>query len=425
MRLAFVLIMGLAAGVLAEDWCQWRGPAFNGTSQETGLPDALGEEQRQWVIELPGPGEATPVICDGVIYLSGYDETNKTLFAMQVATESGEVFWSKTVATLKQLPRRNVIASPSPVADKDGAVFMFSNGIVVRFSKAGEEVWRRDLVAEYGPLSLDWSYSSTPLLVDGTLYIAVVRKDTPPKGITYSGSMEPYVLGLEAGSGEVVFKVDRPTDAQKDFQDSYSTPVPVKIGGKMQILVRGGVYITAHDPATGEELWRSKYMDLDQKWGRMASTPVVVDHMIYSGFPTGTRFFAQDLEEMAHGKGEKSWVYDELNCDVSSPVLWDGFLYVLQEKKQKLVCIDPETGSVQWVGPLERGDTFYASPTAADGKLYIINRKGLASVVAADSSEFKVLSTRDFNEKPSDSTIAIANGRVFVRTAGHLYCFKK
>jgi outer membrane protein assembly factor BamB len=423
MRLAFVVMMGLVAGALAEDWCQWRGPAFNGTSPETGLPNALGEEQQQWVIELPGPGEATPAICDGVIYLSGYDETNKTLFVMQVAEESGAVLWSETVASFEKMPRRNVIASPSPVADKEGAVFMFSNGIVVRFSKAGKEVWRRDLVAEYGPLSVGWSYSSSPLLVDGILYIAVVRKDTPPKGSTYNGSMESYLLGLGVGSGEVVFKVDRPTDAQKDFQDSYSTPVPVKVGGKTQILVRGGNYITAHDPATGEELWRSNYMDVEQNWGRMASTPVVEGNMIYSGFPSGTRFFAQDLEEMAQGKGEKSWVYDELNCDVSSPVLWDGFLYVLQEKKQKLVCIDPENGSEQWVGALERGDTFYASPTAADGKLYIVNRKGFVTVVAADPSAFKVLSTRAFDEKPTDSTIAVANGNIFLRTAKHLYCF--
>jgi outer membrane protein assembly factor BamB len=197
----------------------------------------------------------------------------------------------------------------------------------------------------------------------------------------------------------------------------------VKVGGKTQILVRGGNYITAHDPATGEELWRSNYMDVEQNWGRMASTPVVEGNMIYSGFPSGTRFFAQDLEEMAQGKGEKSWVYDELNCDVSSPVLWDGFLYVLQEKKQKLVCIDPENGSEQWVGALERGDTFYASPTAADGKLYIVNRKGFVTVVAADPSAFKVLSTRAFDEKPTDSTIAVANGNIFLRTAKHLYCF--
>lgn len=425
MRLIFVLILGLTAGALAADWCQWRGPAFNGTSSETGLPDTLGEEQQQWVLELPGPGEATPVICDGMIYLSGYDETNKITFAMQVEAASGKMLWSTTVDTFDALPRRNVIASPSPVADSKGAVFTYSTGVIVRFSKAGKEVWRRNLTEEYGPLAVDWSYSSSPLLVDGILYIEVLRKNKPPKGSTYSGPMDSYVLGLAADSGDVVFKVARSTNAQKDFQDSYSTPVPATLGGRLQILVYGGNYLTAHDPVTGNELWRSPYMDVEQKWGRMANTPVVDGTLLYGGFPSGTRLVARDLEKAAAGKDDAIWAYTELNCDVTSPTLWNGFLYVLQEKKQKLVCLDPKDGSEKWVGALERGDTFYASPTAADGKLYIINRKGMASVVAADSSEFRVLSTRNFNEKPTDSTITVAGGSVFVRTARHLYCFAK
>ena len=423
MRLAFVVIVGLATGAVAEDWSQWRGPAFNGTSSETGLPDTLGEKQQKWVVDLPGPGEATPAICGGVIYLSGYDETNKVLFAMQVAEESGKVLWSKTVASVSALPRRNVIASPSPVADAEGAVFTFSTGIIVRFSRDGKEIWRRDLVADYGPISVDWSYSSSPLLYDGILYIEVLRQNKLPPGSAYDGPMGSYVLGLKADSGVVVFKVDRPTDAKKDFNDSYSTPVTAKVGGNLQILVCGGNYITAHDPTTGKELWRAGYMDVEQKWGRLASTPVVDGNMIYSGFPTGTRLVARDLEKLARGEDGSGWVYDEPNCDVPSPTLWNGFLYVLQEKKQQLACIDPKTGSPRWVGQLGKGDTFYASPVAADGKLYVVNRKGFVSIVAADPSEFRVLSTRNFDEQPTDSTIAIANGRVFLRTAKHLYCF--
>ena len=157
----------------------------------------------------------------------------------------------------------------------------------------------------------------------------------------------------------------------------------------------------------------------------MASTPLIDGNMLYSSYPLGKDLFAQNLEKLVRGEDDKVWIYDELVNDVSTPVIWDGSLYVLQEKKKNLACLDPATGSVKWVGELEKGDTFYASPTAADGKLYIVNRKGFVTVVAADSAEFKVLSTRDFDAKPTDSTITVANGRVFLRTAGHLYCFEK
>ena len=240
---------------VAEDWCQWRGPAFNGTSPETGLPDSLGEEQQLWVADLPGPGEATPAICDGLIYLSGYDEVNKVLFVMQLDTATGAVRWTKTVTSFQELPSRNIIASPSPVADEKGAVFMFSTGIVVRYSRDGEELWRKNLVEEYGPFAAGFNYSASPLLFDGTLYISVLRGAQPPKESSYSGSMESYLLGLDSMTGAVRFKVDRPTDAVSDFRDSYGTPVPARIDGAMQIIIYGANYITGHDPKSGKELW--------------------------------------------------------------------------------------------------------------------------------------------------------------------------
>ncbi|MBN2703365.1 MAG: hypothetical protein JXR23_04055 [Pontiellaceae bacterium] len=60
--------------------------------------------------ELPGPGEATPAICDGVIYLSGYESSGKTLFAMQINAADGTVLWKMPVASCDKLPSRNVIA---------------------------------------------------------------------------------------------------------------------------------------------------------------------------------------------------------------------------------------------------------------------------------------------------------------------------
>ncbi|MBN2684769.1 MAG: PQQ-binding-like beta-propeller repeat protein [Pontiellaceae bacterium] len=423
LRFLVVGLLGLAAGASAEDWSQWRGRAYNGTSPATGLPDSLGEEQQLWVTDLPGPGEATPAICDGVIYLSGYDEAGKTLFAMQVNAADGAVLWKKTVASYDKLPSRNVIASPSPVADEKGAVFMFSNGIVVRYSREGEELWRKDLFAEYGPYPASWSYSSSPLLHDGTLFIPVLRLDELPRGSTYEGSMESYLLGLDAESGAVKFKVDRPTDAKKDFRELYGSPIPVQMDGKTQILLYGGNYITSHDPKTGKELWRSGYMDIEMSWGRVATTPVVADNIIYCAFPSGEKAFARDLEKMAKGEDGLVWVYDEPASDVPSPVVWKGSLYLVQESKKQLLCIDIKTGELRWSGRLERGDTFYASPTVADDKIYIVNRKGFLTVVAADPEEFRILSTRAFNENPTDSTIAISNGKLFLRTSEHLYCF--
>jgi len=62
---------------------------------------------------------------------------------------------------------------------------------------------------------------------------------------------------------------------------------------------------------------------------------------------------------------------------------------------------------------------------AGDDKLYAVNRKGVVTVIAADTNEFRVLSTYAFGEQPVESTIAIADGKLYLRTAENLYCFAK
>jgi len=78
---------------------------------------------------------------------------------------------------------------------------------------------------------------------------------------------------------------------------------------------------------------------------------------------------------------------------------------------------------------------FSASPTGADGKIYCIGEGGTVAVLAA-GDQFKILSQFkmegegvDFetggatkNTGPILSSIAIANGHLYIRTPSHLYC---
>ena len=58
------------AGSATKDWMNWRGPAYNGSSKQTGLPHALSEKQLQWKIELPGTGCSTPIVVEDSVYLT-------------------------------------------------------------------------------------------------------------------------------------------------------------------------------------------------------------------------------------------------------------------------------------------------------------------------------------------------------------------
>src|SRR5688572_11432410 len=51
-------------------WISWRGPAQNGTSPETGLPEKIDAKNALWTADFPGQG--SPVVFKGKLYINGY-----------------------------------------------------------------------------------------------------------------------------------------------------------------------------------------------------------------------------------------------------------------------------------------------------------------------------------------------------------------
>ena len=65
----------------------------------------------------------------------------------------------------------------------------------------------------------------------------------------------------------------------------------------------------------------------------------------------------------------------------------------------------------------------YASPIAADGKIYIAGENGFV-VVLAQGPKLEVLAKNDMGESCVASP-AIADGRLFIRTREHIYCISE
>ncbi len=430
MRLAFIGFIVLTASLplLAADWPQFRGAFLNGVSDETDLPDRLDPNTLVWKTPLPGVGESTPAICGGRIYLTGSEKGDNALFAMCIHAADGKPLWKKNVSQYVKPVRGTAVASPSPAADATGVVFLFSNGYLVKFGPDGKQLWSHDLAKMYGPMAHLWNYSNSPVLYKGRLYVVVMRMTGLPKGSDYTGSMAAYLACFDPADGKPLFHVERPTDAVFESHDSYTTPIIAAVDGVEQMILHGADYLTGHDLTTGKEMWRYHFSKEKRRMDRIIPTPVTDGVRVYCTYPRGDSVFAAELSKLAKGDTNVSpvaWEYEKTSPDVPSPVVVDGYLYLVAERKKTLTCLEAATGREQWVGQLDKGDKYHASITAADGKLYLVNRKGTVSVVAADPKEFRVLSTYAFDEKPTDSSIAIANGKLYLRTGEHLYCFSK
>jgi len=119
-----------------------------------------------------------------------------------------------------------------------------------------------------------------------------------------------------------------------------------------------------------------------------------------------------------------AWTFDGPAPDVCTPLCYKGNVYVLDGKSSGvLTCLDANTGRVKWQGKLSDSRApWRASVTAADDKLYCISEAGEAVVLAANDEGFKLLARIDMEDKPVQASIAIADDRLFVRTANQLFC---
>jgi len=395
---------------------------MNGSAVERNLPDNLSQAGIiAWTKPLPGPGAATPIISKGRVFISSTDSQSDDLLALCFDAKDGRQLWRKKLTTAgKKFHRRNNMASPSPVTDGRYVYYLYGNGNLFSLDFEGQIQWSRNLVKEYGSFPLLFGFSSSPLLYDGKLYIAIQRRDK----IENDKPLDSFLLAIDANSGKNVFKHQRKTDAVKEALEAYSTVIVFENNGHFEIGVVGSDHITGHDPKTGNELWRFGYNpDKETDWNTVP-TLVRGDGIVYAAIGRGKQVIALKTDKTGLlTKNDVAWTFKGPTPDVSTPLYYKGNLYVLDGRKKHIVtCLDAKTGRQKWQGKLQGKGPWWASMTGSDDKIYCMSNEADVVVLTADGGEFKVLSRMSLNEKPSPASIAISNGRLYIRTAKNLYC---
>ena len=259
-QLSLVVSLSLfAVAVHAGDWPQWRGPQFNGSSEEKGLPTKWSTtENIAWATaDLPGTAASTPVIFGQHVLLSGVNAAKDTLQAMAFDRGSGKLLWQHDVGQGIRRDDRSNYAASSPVTDGKNAIFFFASGELVCFDLQGQRRWARNIQKDYGTFAFLWTFSSSPLLWQGKLYLQVLQRDVAVDGRGFRDrENESYLLALDPDTGKTLWRQVRPSSAVAESRESFTTPMPLQLAGQSQILVLGGDVLTGHDPETGKELWR-------------------------------------------------------------------------------------------------------------------------------------------------------------------------
>lgn len=483
------------ASLGAQDWPHWRGPNFDGSTEAEGLPIDFDKEKGiRWSTDMPGPAPCTPIVVGDRIYLSSVDTERERLVAMCISRVDGKVIWTKDAdsgykpggrGTRIASGSRTTYASPSPVSDGERVVFFYGNGDLVTYDMDGEELWRRNIQEEYGDFAFNWTFSTSPTIWEGKIFLPVMQRDRPiqrrsgggrggrgqgrragrrggdqqgrggqrrggdqqgrrgqggrgqggqrqPRPIeAVENPIESYLLAIDPATGENIYKHARPAPAQMESLEAYTTVIPVvEESGRKVILLVGGDVLTGHNPETGEELfrWGTWNEGHRQRSWRIVPSAVVGDGMALVSAPKRAPVYAISLG----GEGELDdaaivWQSEgrpnPVSSDVPTPAVHEGFAYVLSDVQNALTKVNMVDGAVAWTTPLSRDYLWRASPTVADGKVWFMNHNGQVCIVDAESGE--VLNTIDMGEEDDDKTrssIVVAEGEVFIRTNHKLFC---
>ncbi len=406
----------LVQSSFASHWPQWRGPEFNGSSSAKNLPHTWSQKNNiRWTAEMPGESAATPIIWDNKIFVSSRDERSGDLLGICIDAKTGKQVWRKTLGIDPGSNRRQNMASPSPVTDGKRVFFMFGSGDLAGLTVDGEILWQRNLVKELGRFSVGFGYASSPLLYKDKLYTTILQRQPAS-----------YLIAIDPKTGDDIFTHERESDAKAETLEAYTTPIPLSMNGRDEVVVFGADYVTGHHPETGKEIWRwGEYNPRKIGHWRIVPSPVAGGGNVYVAAPKREPLFA--IKAGAKGKvgdGQVAWSFDEFPPDVCTSAYHDGHLYVLDGDRHVMTKLNAKTGENVWQGKLDSDVVMRASPTIADGKIFAHNESGKFYVMQ-DGDEFNLLSEVDLGETPVRSSFAFGEDYFLVRTAQYLYCVAK
>ena len=405
---ACMVVCILAAGASAQrgggrrggDWPQWRGPARDNISKETGLLKEWPEKgpPLAWKAKGVGQGYSTVAVAGDRIYTMGDRGDASYVHALQL--DGGKNVWSAKVGR----PGGNYEGTRStPTVDGDRVYAQGQYGDLVCLDAAsGKEQWRKNLEKDFGGKMMSgWGYSES-VLVDGDKVAC-----TP-------GGDRGAIVALNKKTGDVVWRTEDFTD-----EAAYSSLVPAEIGGKRQYVQLTGESVVGISAENGSVLWGAK------RHGETAviPTPIVSGNLVFvtSGYDIGCNLF-----RVTPGGGkfsvEQAYANKDMENHHGGVVLVGDHVY--GTSGNMLVCMELKTGKVKWKDrSVGKGAVAYA-----DGHLYVRGEAGEGEVALVEATpagyrEKGRFDQPDRSDQQSWAQPVVAGGKLYLRDQDLLLCY--
>ncbi len=383
-----VILIG-AAGALAQDWPQWRGPNRDGkvtgfTAPQT-WPKALAEKWKTTV----GSGDATPALVGDKLYIFSRQGDDEVTLCLNAA--DGKEVWRDKYA-VEAIRGADARAHPGPrssPAVADGKVVTLGvSGVVSCVDAAtGKTLWRND---EYKAVP-QFHTAMSPIVVDGMAILHL------------GGQGEGAIVAFDLATGTQKWK-------WAGEAAMYASPVLATVEGTKQIVTLTEKSVVGVGVADGKLLWQIPFAT--QRMAYNAATPIVDgQRVIFTGSGRGTK--AVKIEKEGDGFAAKElWSNPQLAPQFNSPVLKDGLLFGLSDKRN-FFCLSAETGKTAWTDT-NRLSNFGAILDAGSVLLALPENSGLIAFKPSDK-QYEELARIKVSDTPIYATPVVAGNRIFVK----------
>lgn len=422
----------------AADWPNWRGPHYNGVSDETGLVekwDPAGGEGSNLLWSNKSLGtRSTPVVMDGKLFTIVRDKPATELEGEKVVcvdAATGEPIWEyRFNVYLSDVPDTRVGWS-SVVGDPEtGRVY--AQGVCGYFccleGDSGKVVWDRSLHEEMGLLSTYGGRTNFPVIHEDTVITSAVVigwGDTPKWGLLAKPAHR--FMGFDKATGELRWLSGT---SLIPYDTTYSSPALVTLAGQRALVFGSGDgMVWAMQAGTGKPLWKYPF----SRRGLNVSPVVGPDGRVYTGHSEenrvgnamgalvaldGTMLGAEQPNDLT---GKEVWLEYQEMVGKCSPLLVDGRVYAVTDTA-KMTVFDAATGEAINRRPARLGRVMRGSLLYADGKIYSCSEGGTWTVWKPTDNGVERIDEVALHGEQVNASPIVANGRIYLTTSEGIYC---
>jgi outer membrane protein assembly factor BamB len=429
------------------------------------LPEAFGPGRNViWKTALP-LGHSSPILAGDRVFLTAVEQ-NK-LYTLCLSRETGQILWRRECPRNRTEPldKLNTAASPTPASDGKNVYAFFGDFGLVSYGFDGNERWRVPMC----PFHNVYGMGASPIIAGDKVVLVCDQ------------SFESFVIAIGKDDGRVRWKRPRPEALSGHSTPILYQPE----GSTIQIIAPGSFRADAYALDTGETVWSTGGLASEMKSGAVIGDGVVYfsgyntpendpgrqvhlpsfeevlatndkdkdgrisraeapDERTKMYFPfidlNQDGFLTADewksyiavmtaengLLAIRPGRGDITttglrWKYQRGIPQLPTVLLYQNILYMINDAGV-LTTLDPAAAAVLKQGRL-RGvaDRYFASPVAADNKIFIVSQAGIVTVLKPGGGQ-EILAVNELDDE-CYATPAIADGRIYIRTRSALYCF--